>query len=209
MEPPRNGNVAVIRESKEADVFAFGMLAVEVFTGEVPFVGQGNAAVVFKILGGERPKMPENAQDVGLTVEMWNLIESCWQQNPKKRPTMREVVVKLQEFVSNTKDNENVPECVQIPSPLVLLPMIRVLLRDEQSVTEPAASACRPEVFQKIWMAIRPRRVSEVVHLGTIGEVVQQGTGVEPGIFRSKIQPATVLARPRESTFPKRHISDP
>ena len=70
MEPPRRGHV-MVRESKVADLFAFGMLAVEIFTGEVPFVGQGDEVVVFQILKGGRPKMPENSQEVGLTVEMW------------------------------------------------------------------------------------------------------------------------------------------
>ena len=171
MEPPRRRNVTAMRESKAADVFAFGMLAVEVFTGEVPFVGQGDGAVIFQILRGERPKMPENAQEVGLTVEMWNLIESCWKQNPKKRPTIGEVLVKLQELFSDTKDNSNDLECVQISSPLVPFPTIHVPSRDAQPVAEPAAGAVRQtisEAFRRIRMAIQPRRVSEAVHLGTI-----------------------------------------
>ena len=200
-KPPRKANVTVMRESKAADVFAFGMLAVEVFTGEVPFVGQGDGAVLFKILRGERPSMPENAQEVGLTVEMWTLIESCWQQNPKKRPTIGEVSVRLQELVSKAKENGDDSECVRISSLRALSPTIHVPSRDARPVAEPAASAVRPafsEAIRKIWMAIQPRRVSEAVHLGTIGEDIQQRTGdvgyqeVEPGIFRSKTHPATV-----------------
>ena len=77
------------------------MLAVEIFTGKLPFEDQESDAVVLLILGGVRPKMPENAQEVGLTVEMWKLFESCWRQNPKKRPTMEEVVMRLRKFVGN------------------------------------------------------------------------------------------------------------
>ena len=97
-----------VAESKAADLFAFGMLAVEVFTGRLPFEGQENEAVVFLILGGVRPKMPENAQEVGLSVEMWELFESCWRQNPKKRPTMEEVVMRLRKFVGNVNGDGNV-----------------------------------------------------------------------------------------------------
>jgi hypothetical protein len=133
MEPPRKGSVAA-RESKAADVFAFGMLAVEIFTGEIPFVEQENVAVVFQILRGDRPEMPENAQEVGLTVEIWKLIESCWRQNPKKRPTIKEVVVRLQELVKNTKNDGG---CVRIASSLVpfsifMPPGINNLWRDRQ-----------------------------------------------------------------------------
>jgi serine/threonine protein kinase len=103
-----------VMESKAADVFAFGMFAVEVFTGKIPFEEQKNEAVVLRISRGGRPEMPENAQVVGLTSEMWKLLESCWQQNPKKRPTMEEVVKRWQKFVENNGGSNGVIECVQI-----------------------------------------------------------------------------------------------
>ena len=106
-----------MRESKPADVFSFGMLAMEIFTGQIPFVEQENATeVVFQILRGDRPKMPKNAREVGLTVEIWNLIESCWRQDPKRRPTIEEIVARLQELVNKTKDNVGVSKCVRIAS---------------------------------------------------------------------------------------------
>lgn len=79
-------------ESKAANVFAFGMLVLEVFTGKIPFEGQMNEAVVLNILRGVTPEMPENAQAVGLTNNMWMLLESCWLKNPDDRPSMEEVV---------------------------------------------------------------------------------------------------------------------
>ena len=103
-----------VMESKAADVFAFGMFAVEVFTGKIPFDEQKNEAVVLQISRGGRPTMPPNAQAVGLTGEMWKLLESCWQQNPKKRPTMEEVVRRWETFVEHDDDNDIITECVQI-----------------------------------------------------------------------------------------------
>ena len=102
-----------VTESKPADVFAFGMFAVEVFTGKIPFEEQKNETVVLRISQGGRPEMPRNAQAVGLTAEMWNVLESCWQQSPKKRPTMQEVVRKWQRFIENDGDLNTFPECVQ------------------------------------------------------------------------------------------------
>jgi len=105
ISPVRKGSTLPVMESRPADVFAFAMLAVEVFTGKIPFDEQKNEAVVLHISRGGRPEMPGNAQAVGLTVEMWRLLGSCWHQNPKKRPTMEEVVRRWKKFVENNMDN--------------------------------------------------------------------------------------------------------
>ena len=44
---------------------------------------------------------------------MWKLLESCWLQNPKKRPTMEEVVRRWQKIVENDNNNRAI-ECVKI-----------------------------------------------------------------------------------------------
>ena len=94
-----------VMESKAADVFAFAMFSVEVFTGKIPFGEQKNEAVVVRISQGGRPEMPENAQEVGLTSDIWMFLENCWQRNPNKRPSMGE-------FVDNGDDGAI--ECVLI-----------------------------------------------------------------------------------------------
>ena len=108
-------NSVSVMESKPADVFAFAMLTVEVFSGRMPFEGWRNEAVMRIVLQGGRPEMPGNARVVGLTGEMWKLVESCWQQNPEKRPTMEEVVSEWRKFVERRNDdNIIVTECVHI-----------------------------------------------------------------------------------------------
>ena len=123
INPSHDVNGMPVVESKPADVFAFAMFAVEVFTGRMPFEKGRNEAIALRISQGGRPGLPENAQAVGLTDEMWKLIESCWQQDPEERPTMDEVVRRLREFVEHDDDNNNnnnnnnddvVTECVQI-----------------------------------------------------------------------------------------------
>lgn len=99
--PRRRRTAMPVMESKAADVFAFGMLGVEVFTGEVPFEGMRTQAVVLHIVQGGRPERPVNTGDVGLTDEIWDSLERCWRQNPKKRPTIKKVVRKWQEFVED------------------------------------------------------------------------------------------------------------
>ena len=103
----------LVVESKPADVFAFAMLTVEVLTGKVPFEELKNEAVVPWVLRGGRPKMPESARAMGLTDEVWELLESYWQQDPEKRPTMGEVAGRWRRFVEHNDDGA-VTECVQI-----------------------------------------------------------------------------------------------
>ena len=114
-----------VMESKAADVFAFGMFAVEVFTGKLPFGAQKNEAVVLRISQGGRPEFPANAQAIGLTVEIWNLLQSCWKQDPKKRPTMAEVVRRWQRFVGDDDDLAAFPKCVQATLVISTSPSIR------------------------------------------------------------------------------------
>ena len=91
-------------ESKAADVFAFAMLAVEIYTGKVPFPEQPPAMAASRVLKGERPEMPEDAVRLGLTTEIREFLERCWDQNPGKRPTTKEVVKKWQRFVDREVD---------------------------------------------------------------------------------------------------------
>ena len=104
--PTRKGVAMPVMEPKAADLFEFGMLAVEVFTGKIPFEEQKNEAVVLRISQGGRPAMPLNARDMGLTVEMWGVLEGCWQQMPKKRPTMNDVVKRWQKFVRDINGHD-------------------------------------------------------------------------------------------------------
>lgn len=91
-------------ESKTADVFAFGMLGVEVYTGKVPFEGEKDQVVVLRIPHGARPEMPRNSQEVGLSVEMWQLFENCWQHSPGSRPSMKGVVRRLRGLIAEEID---------------------------------------------------------------------------------------------------------
>ena len=102
-----------VMESKPADVFAFAMFAVEVFTGNIPFEGRTFTTAALDALEGKRPEIPGNAQEMGLTGEMLKFLESCWHQDPEKRPTMEEVVRRWRRFVvRNNNDRHTTAEWV-------------------------------------------------------------------------------------------------
>ncbi|UZO13398.1 uncharacterized protein OCT59_004897 [Rhizophagus irregularis] len=73
--------------SKEADIYSFGMVMWELTTGCKPFADvKHDIHLVYKILDGERPKITED------TPEFYaNLMKSCWDTDPNKRPSITEI----------------------------------------------------------------------------------------------------------------------
>ena len=111
---PRRGASTLVMESKPADIFAFAMVAVEVFTDRIPFDGRNNESAMLQISQGKRPKIPGNAQSVGLTGEMWKFLERCWRQSPEERPKMEEVVKEWGKFGQHNNDDNSGTGCVQV-----------------------------------------------------------------------------------------------
>ena len=128
-------------ESKAADVFAFAMLAVEIFTGRVPFEGQGNSTAVCRIHSGDRPEFPQNGLDVGLTEPMRRLIQKCWNADPTKRPTIDDVVREWGGLLENNRcawghNTATSPFLIYVPS-------------SERDPTPPPTGTERPLVRSK------------------------------------------------------------
>ena len=94
-------------ESMPADIFAFGMLAFEILTGRLPFEGQGRSRAASLIHKGDRPRFPQEAEQIGLTIRMREFLGMCWHQDPSKRPEIDEVVRTWERFLGN---NESVQQ---------------------------------------------------------------------------------------------------
>ena len=80
------------------------------FTGRAPFSEFTTPVIILKIMDGERPARPQEAQELGLTDSMWEMTVRCWHQDPAQRPMMTEVVgllLKLLLFLSIEADLSN------------------------------------------------------------------------------------------------------
>ena len=76
-EALQNGEFSV-----QTDVYAFGMMLVEVFGRGYPFPDELSAEEVKQmVLAGRRPDLNPSWPD-----SLVSLIKDCWQQNPTKRP---------------------------------------------------------------------------------------------------------------------------
>ena len=81
------------RVSKQADVYAFGMVVYEVLTGRAPFAGEGRwlPEIIMSVMEGDRPTMPENAEDIGFGSGTWELVQRCWNEDRNRRPTVDDI----------------------------------------------------------------------------------------------------------------------
>lgn len=98
------------KHSKEADIFAFAMVMIEVcygrstecrvfthcrlgsnqvFTGAVPFSDMTSFMAMLVIMKGQRPPRPTHP---AFTDELWTLMQRCWDSDPNLRPGVSEVL---------------------------------------------------------------------------------------------------------------------
>ena len=106
-------------DSKESDVFAFGMVMIEVgdlvsilvkspdrlmkaFTGKVPFSNCAASIAILRITRGYRPERPTHTD---FTDDLWMLVQRCWEGTPQNRPQMNSVIKQLSVFLPNQREN--------------------------------------------------------------------------------------------------------
>ncbi|CAG8735165.1 18733_t:CDS:10, partial [Dentiscutata erythropus] len=91
--------------NKESDIYSLGMLLWEVSSLRPPFEEEDKNALYFKILNGYK-----EAPIIGTPQQYSDLYTECWQDDPKKRPTIDKVVDELssrnepQRFTGDDKD---------------------------------------------------------------------------------------------------------
>ncbi|KAK7055199.1 kinase-like protein [Favolaschia claudopus] len=72
------------------DIYAFGCVCLELYTGRPPFAKELDIVAATKIIAGERPLRPSSSP--AMSDLLWEHVTSYWGQNSTCRPTSRQVV---------------------------------------------------------------------------------------------------------------------
>ncbi|XP_072021685.1 uncharacterized protein [Amphiura filiformis] len=76
--------------SKPADIWAYGMLLLEICTRKPPFQDLEWHRVIFEVGNGTKPSIPE-----GCPKDLSDIMQQCWNNDPKQRPTSAIITMAL------------------------------------------------------------------------------------------------------------------
>ncbi|EJD36017.1 kinase-like protein [Auricularia subglabra TFB-10046 SS5] len=95
---PSGGQVQVLRSKTTfSDMFAFGMLIYQIYTGRLPWHGQHETSIMLSIIGGRSPPRPTDGEAGRRFCDVtWLICEQCWAAAPLSRPSITEALARLQ-----------------------------------------------------------------------------------------------------------------
>jgi len=102
----------------KTDVFSFGVLVWQVFTGKEPFSEgpfETTNAIIDFVTSGQRLKIPPNAPK-----RIKVLIEKCWNHDPQARPTFPDIIKELEDIYNSldeAPEDSGTPKQPRVPIP--------------------------------------------------------------------------------------------
>lgn len=107
--------------TKPADIYAFGMVILEVLTGTQPFHEKKwrPNEVTYYVAQGARPNKPSNAEQIGFGDGTWKLVEECWMEDPMERPEIKRVLAHLTRVAESGMVVDPTPEIANEDPPLL------------------------------------------------------------------------------------------
>ncbi|KAG8974664.1 hypothetical protein FRC05_006998 [Tulasnella sp. 425] len=83
--------------SSSTDVYSFGCVALQIYTGEIPFKDVPTFRIVYALIQGQKPLAKREDYPTTSPSSDWfyDLLVSCWDGSPAARPSMVDVESKL------------------------------------------------------------------------------------------------------------------
>ncbi|KAJ7468550.1 kinase-like domain-containing protein [Mycena latifolia] len=91
IDPVRFGHSFI--RTPATDIYAFGCVCVELYTGRPPLSEMSEAAALLAVINGERAERPSGTP--AMSDVLWKQVTACWAENPAARPTTELVVHKM------------------------------------------------------------------------------------------------------------------
>ena len=88
--------------NEKVDIYSFACVLYEMICHRTPFEGESSYRVAMNVMGGKRDKLPKRDKTI------CKLIEICWDQDPDRRPSAKEVLemfIKQQVYFDGTDKN--------------------------------------------------------------------------------------------------------
>ncbi|CAB5186428.1 unnamed protein product [Rhizophagus irregularis] len=96
--------------SKSSDIYSMGMIMWELTTGCKPFANiEHDTDLIYKIIDGERPKITDDTPE-----DFANLMKKCWNSNPNKRPSAKQVCERFDLWLNKEKDPDQFNQAEEI-----------------------------------------------------------------------------------------------
>lgn len=89
--------------NKSVDVYSFGILLFEIFSGEIPFRAYDVEGINRAVCNGERPRIPT----LDTPIEIRELMEDCWDQNATRRPSFSIITQRLATLLERRPQQTN------------------------------------------------------------------------------------------------------
>ncbi|KAI9508854.1 ras guanine nucleotide exchange factor domain-containing protein [Russula earlei] len=225
--PERISSSSSTSLTSKVDIWSFGLLCLEVFTGNDPYSSIADVYVPILLNEGKTPEHP-GPTAVGLSPDMWELMQSCWQINPTERPPMPTVLSLIRHLMDSPNESYQQPvrrshsptsilisPTNDIPPPMETSPKSIGSLSPTTSQRSPGPSEISPLTREPNSETLVPplRRQNDLrVPIGiprTVNDPPSSGSGRLSPLLEDHDDPFSLPPRRRAQTLPRSPSPDP